>query len=243
MIFSQKYVTRWHDTDASRRVRATQLLVYMQETSNHHLQSCGISLDELRDRHSLAFILSKIRLAIYRPLYAFEEIEVQTWTGEEHGLSIPRFYRILRDGETVAEADTVWALVNLDTQALVKGSECKILNFEHECFPTLDIPTRFSIPKGVELSSVGKRRIVWSDLDYNMHMNNTRYPDMLCDFIAPEDIGKIKGFLLSYVNEAAFTDELDVRCARADDSYFFRTVNSAGKTCLDARIILSENTL
>ncbi len=241
MIFKKKYTTRWHDTDAQRRVRATQLLVYMQETSNHHMESCGMSLDTLRDVKRLAFLLSKIRLAIYRPLYAFEDIEVQTWTCPNHGLSIPRFYRIVRGDEVIAEADTTWALLDLDAQALVRGDDCDVFSFEHESAPALDIPARFRLPKGTELASVGKRRIVWSDLDYNMHMNNTRYTDMLCDFIDPADIGNIKGFLLSYVNEAAFGDELEITRACDGSAYYFRTLNGKGKTCLEAQILLSEN--
>ena len=96
MIFKEKRLTRWHDTDASRRVRITSMLTYMQEASNHHMESCGMSLDELRDKKGLAFLLSKTRMSIYRPLYAFEEIDVETWTCAGHGLSIPRFYRIKR---------------------------------------------------------------------------------------------------------------------------------------------------
>ena len=65
MKFSIDYETRWHDTDASRFVRPSALLVYMQETSNRHVASIGMPLDELRDKKDLAFILSKIRIAIY----------------------------------------------------------------------------------------------------------------------------------------------------------------------------------
>ena len=99
----ENYTVRWHDTDAFRRVRPTRMLVYMQETSNLHMMSRGMSLDELRDKKKLAFILSKIRMKIYAPLYLGEDIEVQTWTYETRGLGTGRFYRILRDGEIIAE--------------------------------------------------------------------------------------------------------------------------------------------
>ena len=59
MKFSLDYTTRWHDTDAERRLRPSTLLVYMQETSNRHVASTGMSLDRLRDEKGLAFILSK----------------------------------------------------------------------------------------------------------------------------------------------------------------------------------------
>ncbi len=238
MIYSKNYQTNWHDTSADRVVRPTRLLVYMQETSNFHMSGCGMSLDKLRDDKHLAFILSKIRLEIHAPLYAFEDIEVQTWTCPAHGLSIPRGYRILRGGELIAEADSTWALLDLEAQRLVRGEDCDVFHFEDEAPAVLDIPTRFKLPNGVELENAGTRNIVWSDLDYNMHMNNTRYPDMLCDHIPCEDIPRIRGFLLSYVNESAFGDVLDIKRAFADNVYYFRTAGKNGRTCLEAEVLL-----
>lgn len=239
MIFTKSYVTRWHDTDAERRVRITQMLVYMQETSNAHLEDCGISLDRLRDEKHLAFILSKIRMKIYAPLYAFENIEVQTWTCKGHGFSIPRFYRILRDGELIADADTVWALVDVDTKRIVSEDALSgIYDFENENTVPLDLPLRFKLPKDKSVSSIGMRRIVYSDLDYNRHMNNTKYPDMLCDFIPATDVGRIRGVFLSYLGEAAFGDTLDVRHLFSEKTHYFRTVNQDGKVCLEAELIL-----
>ncbi len=240
MIFTMQYTTSWHDTNAARQVRPSALLVYMQETSNHHMSSCGLSLDELRDKYGLAFIVSKIRLEILAPLYAFENITVQTWTSPYHALSIPRSFRILRGDEVIAAADTTWALVNINTREFVRGEDCPVLRFEHEESVSCDIPLRFKLPKGALCEKLGERKIVWSDLDYNMHMNNTHYPDMLCDFLPTESIGKIRGFLLSYVNEAAFGQTLDVMRAESDGSFFFRTLDPSGRVCLEAQVLLRE---
>ncbi len=200
----------------------------------------GMSLDDLRDKKRLAFILSKIRLRIYRPLYAYEDIEVQTWTCDGRGFAISRFYRIKRGDEVIADADSTWALVNIDDKTLVRQEELRVYDFENEPPVQLDVPTRFKLPKECTLESVGKRRIVYSDLDYNMHMNNTRYPDMLCDHLPTDEIGKISGIFLSYVHEAAFGDTLDVLTAKNGNVRYFRTVGGAGQTCLEAQIILDE---
>ena len=73
-----------------------------------------------------------------------------------------------------------------------------------------------------------------------MHMNNTKYTDMLCDLIPIEDTGRISGVLLSYVNEAAFGDTLNVRHAFDGKTHYFRTVNEQGKICLEAELILKD---
>ena len=134
----------------------------------------------------------------------------------------------------------VFNFIDINNRSLVKASDCDVYEFTDDEPLSLDVPQRFRLPKGAELESLGERKIVWSDLDYNMHMNNTKYPDMLCDFLPVEDIGRIKGVFLSYVNEAAFGETLDIRSVLADGVHYFRTVNSEGKTCLEAQIILGE---
>ena len=237
MKFVKEYTTRWHDTDATRIVRPTQLLVYMQETSNAHLDSTGHNLDRLRDEHSLAFLLSKTKIALYAPLYAHEEIRVETFTAESRAFGFNRYYRILRGDEVIAAADTTWALIDLNSRQLCKADAFDF-GFEHE--PALDIglPPRFRVPHNDELELLGERRIVYSDLDYNMHMNNTRYADMLCDFMPLEDIPKIKGMSLSYLHEAAFGDVIKIYAKKSDGRYSFRTVNQNGVTCLEAEVLI-----
>lgn len=237
MKFSQNYKTNWHDTDANRRVRPTQLLVYMQETSNGHLNSLGCDLDILRDEKKLAFLLSKIRLAICAPLYAYEDITVSTWTCESRGYAFSRFYEIKRGEELIAIADTTWALISLDSKQLCKVDTID-LGFEHEPPVDIGIPTRFRVPKTENLELVGERRIVYSDLDYNMHMNNTKYADMLCDFMPYGEIENIRGISLSYLHEAAFGDTVKVYRCGENGKYDFRTVNGEGIACLEAEIIL-----
>ena len=239
MKFSRHYQTAWHDTDFDRKVRPSQLLVYMQETSNCHMASCGLTLDELRDQKRLAFILSRISLALYRPLYAFEDIDVQTWTCPGRGFSSNRAFRILRGEDVIAEAYTTWALLDLENGKLCRFDRCDYA-FEDEDPPAMPIPARVRFPADADFAEWGKRRIVYSDLDYNGHMNNTRYPDMLCDFLPIESLGRIRGMTLSYLHEAAFGDTVTLLGTKQDGSYYVRTQNEAGVTCLEAQIVCNE---
>jgi len=236
MKYSLDYTTRWHDTDATGKLRPSALLVYMQETSNRHVASVGQSLDELRDEKGLAFILSRIRMAIHRPLEAFEDIRVETFTTYSKGYASVRCFRVLAGDEVVAEADTTWALVDIKDKRLCHMDESGYI-FENEEPLEIDLPARTRAPRDISFDTVGSRRIVYSDLDYNMHMNNTRYPDMLCDYMPIDAVGRIKGMTLSYLHEAAFGDTVTVQCARQDGRYYFRTVNEEGTVCLEAVVV------
>ena len=237
MIYTEHYRTRWHDTDAERKVRPTQILVYMQETSNRHIANSGTTLEELRDNDGLAFILSKIKLAIHKPLYAYENIDVDTWTSEGRGFSSLRFFRIRRGDEVIAEAETVWALIGLEDKKLHRFDEIK-WNWENDLPIDVGLPSRFRVHKTEELEKYGERRIVYSDLDYNMHMNNTRYADMLCDFLPIDEVHNIKGMTLSYLHEAHFGDTVSVYGTHPEGKYLIRTVNTEGNACLEAEILI-----
>ena len=125
--------------------------------------------------------------------------------------------------------------VDLFTYILEAG---KSLFNAYSVFITYSV-TRTRAPSSVELTEVGKRSILYSDIDYNMHMNNTRYPDMLCDYMPIDAVGRITGMTLSYLREASYGDTLTVLRGESDGSYYFKTVNSVGETCLEAIVTLS----
>lgn len=232
MVYSEKYYTKWHDCDASRAMRPSAILTYFEETANLHMKNCWRSLDEIRDTDGLAFILSRLGMRFYEPVPPHCEIEVQTWTCEGGTFSTNRCFRMLCNGRIVAEGSSVWALVDLNLRRPVKVSQVN-LGFEHEP-PIPDFPTRTVIPKDAEFSLVGTRHIGYSDIDYNLHMNNTRYPDMLCDFI-PDILNKrVRSIQLSFIHEATFGHELEILYAERDGVSMFRTVDGGSQTCLEA---------
>lgn len=248
MKFTYHYTTRWHDTDAKREVRPSQILAYMQETSNYHIASSGMSLDELRDRHGLAFLLSQITMRMYLPLHTGEEIDVQTWICESRGLRFLRCFRILRGEDVIAEAFTVWALMNLH-----EGKLLPVTAFPYNIEPDAPLGAEFMgrvrLPSLDQMQEIGTRKIVYSDIDYNGHMNNTRYPDMLCDFTPDMDKRRAVGVTLSFLNEATFGHTLKVcrlerplpeTIASHGAEYCYRTIDTDGKICLEAILQVAD---
>ena len=107
------------------------------------------------------------------------------------------------------------------------------------------IPQRARIMPSVELEKCGQRKIVYSDIDFNGHMNNTKYPDMVCDFLPDMKDRWVSSFSISYLKEGTYGDTLDIYRAPAvadfgDESYLVRAVRPNGNTCLEAQINLSR---
>ena len=238
MKYTENYKTKWHDTDAARAVRPSQYLVYMQETANLQLETYGPSLDKVRDELRLGFILSKIKLLFHKPLVAYEDISVRTWTCNSRGFSFNRCFDIHKNGELIAEAISFWALLNIDTRMLVRTDSFD-LGIESDEPLDINVPRRIRQPEG-ELALLGRREIRYSDIDYNMHMNNTRYPDMLCDFMPMDKIGRISEMTLEFLQESALGDTLSFYGANDGGRYYFKTVNTAGDVCLTAEVVVSK---
>ncbi|MBQ9162727.1 MAG: hypothetical protein IJX74_05565 [Clostridia bacterium] len=246
MKYSENYTTRWHDTDSCHFLRPTAILTYMQETANHQCRDYNMDLNELYRNEGLGFLLSRIQLTVHKPIFAYEDITVNTWCTESKSYAFMRYFEILRGGDKVAEAMSTWALFDANAKTLVRGSDFK-RDFPYDEAPDASrFPPRVRIPSSVVLDVVGERKITYSDIDFNLHMNNTKYPDMICDYL-PDMTGKwVKEISVSYLKEAAFGDSLTVFRHPAElsegdegEAYLVRTLRSDGETNIDAYIRLS----
>jgi len=235
MLYTEKFRVRWHDTDACREMRPSEVLAYMQECANHQFRTHAKTLDEMRDEDGVGFILSRIAIDLFAPIHAYEEIEVRTATCAGHGLAFPRRFEILRDGEVVARAMSQWAMVRVADRALLRVEQAPLC-FGDEPEIETRTPLRHRAPRELAFEKVGERRIGYADLDYNMHMNNTKYPDTVCDFL-PDPLGtRVTGMSLSYHREAAFGDLLTIERATDGRGNFYIRTKKDGAICLEAQV-------
>ncbi len=236
MKWSEHYRVNTHDCDFSGFVRASLIQRYMQETANMQMKNEGPSNEELRAR-DMAFLLSRINVSVYSPLFAGDEIDVTSWGCESRGVSFLRCYQIRRDGDIVAEASSIWGLIGISDHRIIRVGEVE-LGFGIDEPLELDA-RRVRIPRGLNLSLVGERPVVYSDLDMNRHMNNTNYPDMFCDFISDMSGRRVISMSISYAHEAPLGEILKVYTGYSDGVYYFRTIRSSdGLVNAEANIML-----
>lgn len=236
MKFSQDFNIRWHDTNANRELTPSAILTYMQETTNKHIQTMYPNLEYIRDVLHQAFILSKVYLRFYEPAHAYEDVTVDTWTGiESRGFTFYRSFSLRRGDTVIADALTTWCLIDTVEQKLLPVSKFENNFIDMESLK-VDMPRKIKFPTVCELEHVGNRKIVYSDIDYNKHMNNTHYPNMLVDFLpSPEDY-RVKEIMLSFIKGSIYNDEISVHRSCVDDTFYFKTFSSEGNVCLEAFI-------
>lgn len=237
MKWSGEYRVNANDVDRNNVVSASNLLRYMQDAANSQMEADGPSYMELMNK-GLSFVLSRIHVSSYRPLYPHDRVTVQSWACESRGAQFYRCYQVLRDGVIVAEGVSVWALCSMKDKKIHRVNEFE-LHYGQDEMLELDLPQRFRIPEDVRLTLTGERTIEYADVDMNGHMNNTRYPDILCSFLSTDMRGqRVISMGISFLSEAPLGETLKFYTGQSDGVHYVRTVRENGMTNVDAEILL-----
>ncbi len=234
---SKLFTVDSHDVDFNGVARASSLIRYMQEAAEAHLRACGTSTDALRNS-GRAFVLSRFSVSFYESVSVYEVLTVQTWACESRGFSFERCYRVLRGDTIVAEATSVWALIDIKTRRPIRVSSFEI-DLAPEDILALDVPPRVICPAGDSMHLRGEHTVSYRELDSNIHMNNTYYSDMLCDTLNMQG-KRICRMSINFLNEAKHHDSLNIYSAEVKDDIYFKTVRSDGKTNVEAQLMLTK---
>lgn len=232
-----------HDIDVNRFARPTSIVKYMQETVDRNLHTCHPTYEELLKK-GLSFIVSRTALEVCRPLKEYENLEIETWATETRSATFPRSFIIKSDGEIVAKALTIWALIDINEKRFLKGSEFSTEGYGNGEQIELSVPTRFKIPSDVILSKCGEKRVMYSDIDRNLHMNNTKYFDMLFDYIPNREKVYLSSCIMNYVGEAPLDSNIEIFISKpvvenGEFIYYFKTVID-GKTNIESKLGVLE---
>jgi acyl-ACP thioesterase len=87
------------------------------------------------------------------------------------------------------------------------------------------------------LTDIGGYGVHYGDVDQNMHMNNTRYPDMYSNFL-PLSGRMIRSITINYSKEAQIGEKLRVQRGEDGGIFYFRTLRSDGLINSEAKIEL-----
>ncbi len=223
-----------HDVDFNGIAKTSSIMKYLQTAAQDQLTAGGMSYDELKERNR-AFILSRIKLEILKPLYTYTPLTAVSFPCESRGLGFIRCYALLFEDITVARGISVWGLIDTETRALVPVNTMEL---GLDLLPPVDMRfEHFKLPSA--LTDIGGYGVHYGDVDRNLHMNNTKYPDMYSNFL-PLDGKMIRSISINYINEAKIGEKLRVQRAYEDGYYFFRTVRGDGKVNSGAKIELCD---
>ena len=234
MEYRMKTEVDVHDVDYNGVAKTSSIMKYIQTAAQCQLTESGMSYDNLK-ANNRAFILSRVKLEVLKPLRAYTPLTAITYPCESRGYSFLRCYELESDGEIVARAVSVWALIDTESRSLVRVND---FNLGLPTRPPNELVLRTTkLPS--TLIDIGGYGVHYGDVDQNRHMNNTKYPDMYSNFL-PLQNKMIRSITINYSNEAQIGEKLRVQRAEENGYYYFRTVRSDGKVNSEAQIELCD---
>ena len=223
MIFSKNFEVGSHEVDVNKNMKPSLIQRYMMDTAHEQMRVRRPSADDLLEMKK-AFIMTRITIEVLDDLHTYDRFEGQTWSCDPKAASFRRCFNLCRNGEIVARAHSLWALIDTETGKVCRPSEIDISAYEHDDVLKLDLPIRFKLPKELKYETVGRKKVLYSEVDTNMHLNNTYYADVLWSYI-PDVINKrVTGINLHFHHEAPLGCEMEIQMAKkSENEYCFQT--------------------
>ena len=218
------------DAGRDRLLRPSSLLRFQQEAGERHLGEAGLTYQEFY-RRGMIFVLTRLNVEIHRLPAMGEEVSLLTWHRDGKGAQLYRCYQLLDGrGTVLTEGVSAFALVEVESHRPLRLTvfEQFGIGSQPDRRNGCPDPGRLRPPEG--LTDAGERRVFWSDTDYNGHLNNTVYADILCDFVPDGMDGReIAGFSIAYEKEALEGESLSIRTAALPEENGCSTVWMTGE--------------
>jgi len=201
LVYRKEFTVQHIHLDALGRTKPSVMLHFIMRTVSAQCTQLGVSWDDIRPL-DLIWVVGRSHLQIYRAPRLDEHLIVETWPMPATRSAFPRAAVVKNDaGEVLYRCTTLWALVNKTTRKLVLPAGSGVNVPSHVSGDELPVPNSFA---PVSLGELSHRKVCFSELDLNGHMNNTKYLDWVADLL-PSSYHKdhiFKDVTICYLSEA-----------------------------------------
>jgi len=208
-------------------LKLSVLLRICQETSEQQMDSLGLSYEKM-SADGIVFLIITNRAKIKRMPRHNETLTIQTHPRGTIGAQFYRDFKIYCDGELIVDVMQSSIAANANTHKVLRPKEFLQYGiFTEEKMSSEEKITRTTVPDNLPL--MGERPVQYSDLDFNHHMNNTIYGDIITDFLPGGAIGKEYAKVqVDYVTESVLGDVLKIYALLENNQLLMQGVNSRG---------------
>lgn len=196
---------RYSECDSQATLTLAALLNYFQDSSTFQSEILGVGGEYLRE-NNLVWVLSSWQIVVNRYPRLCEEVETGTFPYAFKGcFGYRNFFMRTASGETLAQANSLWTLLNLEQQTMAHPTEKMKQVYEiEEKLPMEYAARKIAVPQeGVWEEPILVKK---HHLDTNNHVNNGQFVDMAMNSLATDFvIGQMRA---EYKMQAHLGDEL-----------------------------------
>lgn len=198
----------------------SEIFATMQEIAEQDAARYGFGRLELAERYGLAWVLTRIHLQMERYPRLGDTLLASTWALRAKSHFVPRQFLFTDAEGVIGRAASQWVLLNLEERTLERTAVLGGYAGDFDMEPVLADPKKIRMPG--ELTQAVQRQVLYSDVDMNGHMNNTKYLNWICELYTVPFLRTMQmhNCRIAYVNEALIGQEVALLTAEADGSTF-----------------------
>ena len=191
------------DCDLTGHWRPSAILESLQEAAGAHSNLLGCGREELLKLNQTVWVLTRMELHMIRYPAIGETVTVSTFPMPVRRYFFPRYF-IITDahGEMIGKAGSLWVIMDIHTRKMLPpGEVARLIPDNRDLSVPMNLPATVSAIQGEE--TVTMIHPVYTDLDVNGHVNNTRYADWLCNIFGVEMMTRLEpeSIILNYNHE------------------------------------------
>ena len=178
-MFQKVFQISNNDVDTKFELKVSAIFRLFQDVAMLATKDLKIDSMSLSERN-IDWVITRMNVEIKSLPKCDEEITVCTYPGKDMAMLYPRYFFIIDSkGEVIVRSSSIWALIDNNTRRVIVDRDVisKLPEEKHE--DQLPLPEKISLPEDSRF--IEKRTIHYSDLDFNSHMNNVRYVELLTD--------------------------------------------------------------
>ena len=209
-MYSKSFTISNNDVDKDFKLKISAIFRYFQDIALLATEDLGVDSISLSKRN-IDWVITRMSVDIKRLPDCNEEVTVFTYPGKDMAMLYPRYFFVKdKKGEVIIRSASIWALIdNISRKVIVDREVISKL-------PGESVDDQLSLPEKVavqeELKFVEKRTIHFSDLDFNSHMNNVRYVELLMDVHDSMfyETHKLSSLTLNYMKEIKEKEAVEI---------------------------------
>ncbi len=207
-IYQREWTVDSLVSDCFGYLKPSAVLYYVQEAAGQHLNR--MTLDPAPEQRGLVWVVIRHRVQITRLPRKGETIRVETWPMPTTRVAYPRSVVAYDEaGEPLFRSISLWVLMDRQSRAMVLPGKSGIA--VRGILRGNELPSPNSLAPA-QCSAVQNRRVCFTDLDVNSHMNNARYLEWAMDLLPSQfhRDHRLQDVTMCYLGEAREGDELEI---------------------------------
>ena len=222
--------------DYTSRLRDENIFVYFSRLAVIDALNTGFYNDSMKGKYG--YVVSKQTLTLNEPIYEDDNITFVTDIGHYSNVIFPRFYYIEKNGKRIGECRSIWTLIDLKRRRITSPRRASI---ELPANPDIIMEEPETLFTQANRQHISTYKVVYSDIDTNGHLNNTRYLRIASNLIPVETYKNhfLDSISINYKKEILAHQTIDLYLTQNNDEYIIEG-DVEGENCFIIKIHMKE---